>query len=212
MQEGKRQAITLHVNGVPHQLEVSSETTLLEVLRDELRLTGTKNGCGHGHCGTCTVIVNNRAVRSCITPAHRLDGAQVETIEGLVRGDQLHPLQRAFIEQGAVQCGFCTPGMIMAAKALLNANPQPTREDIVKALAPNLCRCTGYASIVRAVEQVAGRRSQVASRRPVLRLAEGSQVAGSGLGTRDLGVVGQPLPRPDARAKVTGEAIFAADL
>jgi xanthine dehydrogenase molybdenum-binding subunit len=212
MQEGKRQAITLHVNGVPHQLEVSSETTLLEVLRDELRLTGTKNGCGQGHCGTCTVIVNNRAVRSCITPAHRLDGAQVETIEGLVRGDQLHPLQRAFIEQGAVQCGFCTPGMIMAAKALLNANPQPTREDIVKALAPNLCRCTGYASIVRAVEQVAGRRSQVASRRPVLRLAEGSQVAGSGLGTRDLGVVGQPLPRPDARAKVTGEAIFAADL
>jgi CO/xanthine dehydrogenase Mo-binding subunit/aerobic-type carbon monoxide dehydrogenase small subunit (CoxS/CutS family) len=200
MQEGKRQAITLHVNGVPHQLEVSSETTLLEVLRDELRLTGTKNGCGQGHCGTCTVIVNNRAVRSCITPAHRLDGAQVETIEGLARGDELHPLQRAFIEQGAVQCGFCTPGMIMAAKALLDANPQPTREDIIKALTPNLCRCTGYASIVRAIQQVSSSRFQV---------------SGFGEpGTLNLkpGTIGKPLPRPDARAKVTGEAIFAADL
>ena len=194
-----RRTITLHVNGVPHQLEVSPETTLLEVLRDQLHLTGAKNGCGQGHCGACTVIVDGRAVRSCVTKATGLDGSEVETIEGLALGDELHPLQQAFIEQGAVQCGFCTPGMIMAAKALLDANPQPADRDIVKALTPNLCRCTGYASIVRAVEQVAGRKSQVAGSEP---------------GTRDLtlGAVGRPLPRPDARAKVTGEAIFAADL
>jgi len=193
------QEITLHINGIRLRLEVSPETTLLEVLRNHLHLTGTKNGCGQGHCGACTVIVNNRAVRSCITRAIRLDGAHVETIEGLARGDELHPLQQAFIEQGAVQCGFCTPGMIMAAKALLDANPHPTREDIVRALTPNLCRCTGYASIIRAVEQAAGHRPQS---------------AGSMLGIQDFGPgpVGKPLPRPDARAKVTGEAIFAADL
>ena len=197
---GKRPTIRLHVNGVPHQLEVSSETTLLEVLRDELHLTGAKNGCGRGHCGSCTVIVDGRAVRSCITPVVRLDGAQVETIEGLVRGDELHPLQQAFIDQGAIQCGFCTPGMIMAAKALLDTNPQPTREDIVKALTPNLCRCTGYASIVRAIQRVS---------------STGFQVSGFSVPeTLNLkpGTIGKPLPRPDARAKVTGEAIFAADL
>jgi len=192
-----KQTITLHVNGVAHRLEVSPETTLLEVLRDELHLTGTKNGCGQGYCGACTVIVNNRAVRSCVTPAIRLDGAHVETIEGLAKGDELHPLQRAFIEQGAVQCGFCTPGMIMAAKALLDANPQPTREDIIKALTPNLCRCTGYASIIRAVQAASGKRQ-------ALQIPETGE-----LRTR---IVGKPVPRPDARAKVTGEAIFAADL
>jgi len=189
--------IVLHVNGVPHRLWVSPETVLLQVLRDELHLTGAKNGCGRGHCGTCTVIVNGRAVRSCVTRATRLDGAQVETIEGLARGDQLHPLQQAFIEQGAVQCGFCTPGMIMAAKALLDANPQPSREDIVKALMPNLCRCTGYASIVRAVQEASRKKQEV------------SVSALGGLRTR---IIGKPVPRPDARAKVTGEAVFAADL
>jgi len=195
-----RQAITLHVNGVPHRLQVSPETTLLQVLRDELHLTGTKNGCGQGHCGACTVIVNSRSVRSCITPIGRLDGAQVETIEGLARGDELHPLQQAFIEQGAVQCGFCTPGMIMAAEALLDANPHPTHKEIIKALAPNLCRCTGYASIVRAIESVSGLRFRVpGSLEPeTLNLKPGT--------------IGRPVPRPDARAKVTGEAIFSADL
>jgi len=138
-----RQAITLHVNGVPHRLQVSPETTLLQVLRDELHLTGTKNGCGQGHCGACTVIVNSWSVRSCITPIGRLDGAQVETIEGLARGDELHPLQQAFIEQGAVQCGFCTPGMIMAAEALLDANPHPTHKEIIKALAPTCAAVPG---------------------------------------------------------------------
>ena len=191
------QEITLYVNDLAHRLEVAPKTTLLQVLRDELHLLGTKNGCGQGHCGACTVIVNGRAVRSCITLVARLDGAHVETIEGLARGDELHPLQQTFIEQGAVQCGFCTPGMIMAAKALLDTRPQPTREEIVKALAPNLCRCTGYASIIRAIEAASSKEQPSFPFKP------------SKLQTR---VVGKPVPRPDALAKVTGQAIFAADL
>jgi len=191
------QEITLYVNDLAHRLEVAPKTTLLQVLRDELHLLGTKNGCGQGHCGACTVIVNGRAVRSCITLVARLDGAHVETIEGLARGDELHPLQQTFIEQGAVQCGFCTPGMIMAAKALLDTRPHPTREEIVKALAPNLCRCTGYASIIRAIEAASSKEQPSFPFKP------------SKLETR---VVGKPVPRPDALAKVTGQAIFAADL
>jgi selenium-dependent xanthine dehydrogenase len=192
-----RQAITLHVNGVRCELQVSPNTTLLHLLRDELHLTGTKNGCGRGHCGACTVIVNGRAVRSCVSRVGRLDGANIETIEGLARGDDLHPLQQAFVEQGAVQCGFCTPGMIMAAKALLDAKPHPARGDIVKVLTPNLCRCTGYASVIRAVQAASTKT------RECVALEHGDSR------TR---IVGKPLPRPDARAKVTGEAIFAADL
>ena len=189
--------IALHVNGIPYQLLGTSETTLLQVLRDELNLTGTKNGCGQGHCGACTVIVDGRAVRACITRVGGLDGARVETIEGLARGGELHPLQQAFVEQGAVQCGFCTPGMIMAAKALLDANPHAGREEIVKALTPNLCRCTGYASIVRAVQAAS------ATRRPTHLLEHGDL---------RMHIVGKPLPRPDAQAKVSGKALFAADL
>lgn len=194
------QTVTLRVNGEPHQVSVLPEATLLQVLRDELHLTGTKNGCGQGHCGVCTVIVNNRAVRSCVTKVARLAGAHVETIEGLAKGDELHPLQEAFIEQGAVQCGFCTPGMIMAAKALLDANPKPTEAEIRQALTPNLCRCTGYASIIRAVKSVSGSKFQIPGF--------------LGPKTRNLkpGTIGMPVPRPDARAKVTGRAIFAADL
>jgi len=190
--------ITLFVNGVPYEVEVGPETTLLEVLREKLRLTGTKEGCGKGHCGTCTVIVDGKAVRSCVYPAHRADGAHVETIEGLARDGELHPLQRAFMEMGAVQCGFCTPGMIMAAKALLDSNPRPSREEIIKALQPNLCRCTGYAAVVRAIEAAAGLR-------PLRSEAPSTPHP-------PLKAVGRPLPRPDARAKVTGQARFAADL
>ncbi len=193
----EKQDITLHVNGIPLQLQVWPQTSLLQLLRDEIHLTGTKNGCGRGHCGACTVVVNGRAVRACITRAARLDGAQVETIEGLAQGGELHPLQQAFIDQGAVQCGFCTPGMIMAAKALLDGNPQPTHEDIVKALTSNLCRCTGYASILRAVH-AAGDTGPTFTEAVV----RGAQAQ----------IIGQAVPRPDARAKVTGEAIFAADL
>ena len=132
-------------------VSVTPTTMLLDVLREDLGLTGTKNGCGQGHCGACTVIVNGKAVRSCITTAARLDGARVETIEGLATGDRLHPMQDAFIAEGAIQCGFCTPGMIMAAKALLDASPSPDRAEIELALEHNLCRCTGYGAILRAI-------------------------------------------------------------
>jgi len=189
------QTISLYVNGSSYQVEVGPKTTLLEVLRDELHLTGTKNGCGQGHCGTCTVIVDGKAVRSCIYKASRANGARVETIEGLVENGELHPLQKAFIEHGAVQCGFCTPGMIMAAKALLDTNPHPTDEEIKDALKRNLCRCTGYTRIIQAI------RGAAEGKAPQLPMTE-----------TPLTAVGRPVPRPDARAKVTGEATFAADL
>ncbi len=194
--------IGLHVNGRAYRVEVKPKTTLLQVLRDQLRLTGTKNGCGQGHCGACTVIVEGQAVRSCVYLAHRAAGRPVETIEGLVRGDQLHPLQRAFVELGAIQCGFCTPGMIMAAKALLDSNPRPTHQDIVKALKRNLCRCTGYQKIVEAIQRAGAElRGEALPPSPALPPGDPS-----------LTTVGRRLPRPDARAKATGEAVFAADL
>jgi selenium-dependent xanthine dehydrogenase len=191
----EKRTISLYVNGSSYQVEIGPKTTLLEVLRDTLHLTGTKNGCGQGHCGACTVIVDGKAMRSCITKASRADGAQVETIEGLEEDGELHPLQRAFIEHGAVQCGFCTPGMIMAAKALLDANPHPTDEEIKDALKRNLCRCTGYTRIIQAI------RGAVEGQAPQLPATESPLTA-----------VGRPVPRPDARAKVTGQATFAADL
>jgi selenium-dependent xanthine dehydrogenase len=183
------------VNGEFREVDLPPKAMLLDVLRDQLKLTGTKKGCGHNACGSCTVIVDGQAVRSCVYPASRADGKRVQTIEGLAEGDRLHPLQQAFIENGAVQCGFCTPGMIMSAKALLDTNPHPRREEIVEALSGNLCRCTGYAKVIEAVEQAAG-----APRPP--RAEE----------TSEHEVVGHVKPRPDARAKVTGEAIFTADL
>ncbi|MBM4463960.1 MAG: 2Fe-2S iron-sulfur cluster binding domain-containing protein [Chloroflexi bacterium] len=191
----RKRTISLYVNSSAHQVEIGPRTTLLEVLRDELHLTGTKNGCGQGHCGACTVIVDGKAVRSCIYKASRADGVRVETIEGLAENGELHPLQRAFIEHGAVQCGFCTPGMIMAAKALLDANPQPTDEEIKDALQCNLCRCTGYTRIIQAI------RGAAEGTPPQIPTAESPLTA-----------VGRPVPRPDARAKVTGQATFAADL
>jgi selenium-dependent xanthine dehydrogenase len=187
--------IGLWVNGELREVEVAPRTTLLDVLRDQLRLTGTKKGCGHNACGTCTVIIDGEAVRSCVYPAARAEGKRVQTIEGLADGDRLHPLQQAFIDTGAVQCGYCTPGMIMTAKALLDANPQPARDEILDALSGNLCRCTGYAKIVEAVEQAAG------VGRPPEVWKESAH-----------GIVGHDRPRPDARSKVTGEAVFAGDL
>jgi xanthine dehydrogenase molybdenum-binding subunit len=187
----ERRKISLYVNGIPYEIDIPPKKTLLRVLRDDLHLTGTKEGCGHGMCGACTVIVEGVAVRSCVYLAHRADGKRVETIEGLAKDGELHPLQRAFIEQGAIQCGFCTPGMIMAAKALLDSNPNPTRDEIIEALRFNLCRCTGYVKIIEAIEVARGK----------LRGERGSE-----------GGVGLSLPRPDARAKATGEAVFAADI
>ena len=208
-----RQVISFYVNDEFREVEVGRKTTLLQVLRDELYLTGTKNGCGQGHCGACTVIVDGKAVRSCVYLAHRANGKRVETIEGLAKDGELHTVQEAFIAHGAVQCGFCTPGMIMAAKALLDAKPKPTREDIYQALDRNLCRCTGYAKIIEAILAASGQRPKVGKARPptaVPGVADPSTTLRTGLVPRL--AVGHPLPRPDARAKATGEAVFAADL
>lgn len=135
--------------------DVNPESSLADFLRDILHLTGTKIGCGKGECGACTVIMDGKAVTSRIIPVMRAEGAHIQTIEGVANGDNLHPLQRTFVEKGAVQCGFCTPGMIMSAKALLDANPNPTREDIQEALGGNICRCTGYVNIEEAVKAAA---------------------------------------------------------
>lgn len=143
------------VNGEPMRLRVPPGATLLEVLREDLELTGTKYGCGEGECGACSVLLDGRVVNSCLILAQECDGSEVLTIEGLRSNGQLHPIQEAFVEYGAVQCGFCTPGMIMATYALLEANPSPSEEEIKRALEGNLCRCTGYRKIIDAVLSLA---------------------------------------------------------
>ena len=148
--------IKLTVNGERHELRVPVERLLVDLLREALGLTGTKVSCGEGECGACTVLVNGKAINSCLTLAISVDGCEITTIEGLAKDGSLHPLQEAFIEHGAAQCGFCTPGMILSAKALLDESPHANEDEIKQALAGNLCRCTGYASILRAVHSVAG--------------------------------------------------------
>lgn len=143
------------LNGKTVEVSVSPSDTLLDVLRDQLYLTGTKKGCGKGECGACTVILNGQAVNSCIIPAMKASGQRVETIEGVGSKDNLHPLQETFADMGAVQCGFCTPGMIMSSKALLDQNDNPTKEQIKEAISGNLCRCTGYVKIEEAVQGAA---------------------------------------------------------
>ena len=145
-------AITLNVNGRDYPLEVKPNEILLNVLRDRLGLMGTKYGCGIGECGACTVLLEGKAILSCQTLAFTAAGKQITTIEGLEQGGELHPLQQAFIDEGAVQCGYCTPGMILSAKALLDVNPDPSNEEIKQAIRGNLCRCTGYTNIVRAIK------------------------------------------------------------
>ena len=149
--------ITLTVNGIEHELAVEPNRTLVDVLRYDLELTGTKKGCDVGECGSCTVILNGKPVNSCLVLAVQANGSEITTIEGLRRADGLHPLQQAFVEKGAIQCGFCSPGMIVTAGNLLQRNPSPTEEDIRTALSGNLCRCTGYQKIVEAVQSVSGR-------------------------------------------------------
>ncbi|MEA3355957.1 MAG: (2Fe-2S)-binding protein [Candidatus Bipolaricaulota bacterium] len=143
------------INGEPIQREVRVEDRLLDLLRNDLHLTGTKEGCGEGECGACTVLIDGKAVNSCLVLAPQVDGKEVLTIEGLAAGDALHPIQRAFVEKGAVQCGFCTPGFIMSTYALLRQNPSPSDEEIKSALEGNLCRCTGYTKILEAVHYAA---------------------------------------------------------
>ena len=150
-----KRLITLTVNGTPYEVAIEPRQSLLQLLREELHLTGTKEGCSEGECGACTVLLGGKTVDSCLIFALEAQGREVTTIEGLAHGDQLHPVQKAFAEYGAVQCGFCTPGMILAAKALLDSNPHPTETEIRQGIAGNLCRCTGYVKIVEAIQAAA---------------------------------------------------------
>jgi len=147
-----KKELHITVNGDEYHLFVDVRRSLLDVIREDIGLTGTKNGCGAGECGACTVLLDGEPVNSCLVLVHEADGQEVVTIEGLAQGGVLHPIQGAFVEQGAIQCGFCTPGMVMSAKALLDRKPNPTREDILHGLKGNLCRCTGYVKIIDAVE------------------------------------------------------------
>ena len=150
-----KQVFNLRVNGRDYDVYSEPNRTLLEVVRDELRFTGAKEGCGTGDCGACTMHVDGNAVTSCLVLAPDAQGRDILTIEGLAQDGQLHPLQQAFIDHGAVQCGFCIPGMILSGVALLERNPHPTREEIRRGIAGNLCRCTGYRKIIEAIESVA---------------------------------------------------------
>jgi len=150
-----KKELRLTVNGQSYELYVEPKTLLVEVIRNQLGLTGTKRGCESGVCGACTVILNRVAVKSCSVLALEANGGEVETIEGLAKGSELHPLQKAFLDYGAFQCGFCTSGMLMSAKALLDEAPNPTEEQIKEGIDGNICRCTGYNSIVRAITHVA---------------------------------------------------------
>jgi carbon-monoxide dehydrogenase small subunit len=152
-----KKTVTLVINGETHILEAEHRRTLLEVIRDDLHLIGTKRMCDQGECGSCTVLLDGLAVNACLVLALDADGKRIETIEGLAQGETLHPIQEAFIEKGAIQCGFCTPGMILTTKAFLVQNPSPTEEEIKTAIAGNFCRCTGYARIVEAIQSAAVR-------------------------------------------------------
>jgi xanthine dehydrogenase molybdenum-binding subunit len=192
----EQQTYTLIVNGQRHQVAATPQTYLMDVLRDQLRLTGVKDGCGTGHCGSCMVIKDGEAVRACLVPMKRAEGARITTIEGLRGPDGgLHPVQRAFVDQGATQCGFCTPGFIMSSVALLERNPSPTIEEIHAAHRWNICRCTGYNAIIRAIQQAAG---QPAPPPPAVKTP--------------LRAISRRLPRPDAVDKVTGKGMYADDL
>ncbi|OGO20621.1 MAG: hypothetical protein A2144_02980 [Chloroflexi bacterium RBG_16_50_9] len=150
----------IKVNGQDYEIAAEPWATLLDVLRYELRLTGTKEGCSTGNCGSCTVLLDGKAVNSCLVLAAEVEDKEITTIEGLARQGKLHPLQQAFIDEGAVQCGFCTPGVILAAKAFLDSNSQPTEAQIREAIAGNLCRCTGYDKIVRAIMRVTNHKRE----------------------------------------------------
>ena len=192
--------VMLKVNGVSRQFVVEPDRILLDLLREDLRLTGAKQSCDRkGQCGACTVIVDGKAVRSCLRKAASLDGAEIITVEGLGTPDNPHLIQEAFVLAGAIQCGFCTPGMIMATKALLDLNPNPDEGEIKKALEHNLCRCTGYVKIVDAVK-LAGRFIRGETTPEAIR--------------RDLAdaKIGVSHPRPSAMIKACGLAQFSADI
>ncbi len=156
----EKSTITLTVNGEVYEIIVKPNSILLDVLRDELDFTGTKRGCDTGDCGACTVIMDGKAVNACLVLAMRTDGRNIVTIEGLANGNKLDPIQEAFLEKSAVQCGFCTPGMALSTKALLDKNPKPTKIEIKAGIAGNLCRCTGYTKIIEAIQTAAQKMSE----------------------------------------------------
>jgi carbon-monoxide dehydrogenase small subunit len=149
--------VTLTVNGVARTVTTDPQRPLLDVLREDLHLTGTKYGCGEGRCGACTVLMDGKPARSCVVPISLADQKSITTIEGLAKGDSLHPVQEAFLEEGAMQCGYCTPGMILSAIALLQDKPNPTDEEIIAGMNGNICRCNGYVKIMNAVRRAAGK-------------------------------------------------------
>lgn len=155
-----KQRIKLSVNGESYEVEAEPRRLLLDVLRDDLGLTGTKKACDFGNCGSCTVLIDDKPVLSCLVLAIEAQGKDIMTIEGLARDGQLHLLQQAFVDHGAIQCGFCTPGMLLSAKALLDENPRPTTAEVKEALSGNLCRCTGYVKIIEAIETAARKMTE----------------------------------------------------
>ncbi len=198
-----KKLIELTVNGNHYEVAVKPSATLLDLLREELKLTGTKKGCELGDCGACTVILDGKAVNSCLVLALDAAGGKVETIEGLALGNELHPIQRAFIEKGAIQCGYCTPGMIMRTKSILDKNPNPTKDEIQSELSGNLCRCTGYTKIIEAVETA---RDYI-NGKEVAELEFMPQKSAI-----NLSVVGKRLPKIDAPDKATGRAVYTDDI
>jgi len=160
MMKKNRYPLHFTLNGEEKSMDIESGISVLELIRDILDLKGTKEGCGIGECGACTIIVDGKAVNACLMFAAQLDGRSVLTVEGLGRGDTLHPIQQSFIDHHAVQCGFCTPGILMSTHALLEENPKPERNEIVKAISGNLCRCTGYQNIIGAIDAAADRLSK----------------------------------------------------
>jgi aerobic-type carbon monoxide dehydrogenase small subunit (CoxS/CutS family) len=160
LRDVERVVVALNVNGERAELLLPVHKTLLEVLREDMQLTGTKHGCELGECGTCTVLVDGKPQLSCLVLPVQVEGRAILTIEGMAEGAELHPLQQAFAELGAAQCGYCTPGMLLSAKSLLEATPRPSRDEIREALAGNLCRCTGYTKILEAIELAAGRMNE----------------------------------------------------
>ncbi len=186
--------IQLNVNGVSYDLLVEPDRSLVDALRDDLGLVGTKRSCNEGECASCAVHLDETVVNACLVLAVQAAGHRIQTIEGLARNGELDPMQRAFAERFAAQCGYCTPGMIMTAKALLADNPKPTEDEVRQAIRGNLCRCTGYSKIVEAIMAASGQAKQREDRPSPHR------------------VVGRSLPRTDSLEKVTGKAVYAYDM
>ena len=195
--------IKIKVNGNDYELAVRPGTTLLDLLREDINLTGTKKGCELGDCGACTVIIDGKAVNACLILAVEAEGKSITTIEGISGNSELHPLQRSFIEKGAIQCGYCTPGMILRTKAFLDEKPDATTQEIKEAITGNLCRCTGYTKIFEAIETAQAYIKGVTPKE-IEYMPQKSAM--------NLSVVGKRLPKKDAFDKATGRAVYTDDI